>query len=282
MTDTYQSLRAEFRSIIEKNLASDFELGRVQLKPFRRSVYKNKASLVFYKYMIADYYSIRNIETDTLVLVNPVRFNDVFEGIPYFIDDDDLRKSDIIRDSAVITCFCEEGNDLLMFAHYAQSFTGMCVQYDFGLLDESSSVLSNLFPVLYEKEPSKLKGIDRLAEIIDLHYTALRNGNLSLHKLTDIISYFIHKPDVWAYENEWRIIIPAGVLDGAKKDIHFVRNFDCIKKVFLGYRMDKVKREHVLEIISKKNESRLDDNRIEVYDTNLGGNSYSLITNKVL
>lgn len=63
----------------------------------------------------------------------------------------------IIRNSAMVTCFTENKNHLLIFAHYADSYKGVCIQYDLSLLDDNvyHGVSSYLFPVIYSDRGSK-------------------------------------------------------------------------------------------------------------------------------
>lgn len=101
-----------------------------------------------------------------------------------------------------VSCFTERPDNMLMWAHYADKHTGICVEYNFGKLF-SGSPSSLLFPVNY----TKCRPIIPLEKIIDF-----TEGNMTVNKenlnliLSDIMESLIAKSDIWQYEKEWRLI----------------------------------------------------------------------------
>ncbi|WP_252244444.1 MULTISPECIES: DUF2971 domain-containing protein [unclassified Clostridium] len=289
MKNIKENLKKTFFQLIDNNLKRKEQLTKNYLKPYRKDLWQGYRNLKFYKYTNADYYSIRNIETGSIALKNCSEFNDIFEGIPSFKSNKDLQDSDLIRKSAAITCLCEEANNLLMFAHYANSYSGICIEYDFSLLSEKSmNILDYFFPVLYVDSPSNLEKIQELICGIESHINAINNNKLSFKKLHDIISFFIHKPSVWDYEKEWRIVVPIeqyknifGENYDASKKVYVLKDFDCISKIYLGKNIEPIKRDHIIEIVKRKNTERRDIASIELFETALDGSQYKLNLNKI-
>lgn len=112
------------------------------------------------------------------------------------IDDDDLqalllnRSQEILQkhaqeflDQRGVACFSEVNDDLLMWSHYADRYTGYCLgfntQYD---------PFSRIQPVEYS---------DAMPEI-DAVSSMIRN------EYSEMLKLFLTKSSSWAYEREWR------------------------------------------------------------------------------
>lgn len=101
-----------------------------------------------------------------------------------------------------VVCFSSSGWDnQLMWAHYANSYSGICVEYDFEKMNE---FIGFMYPVEYFKERPTVTlkdfGIDKLETD--------ENGKLitSETNMSAIFSYLLAKNECWKYEAEWRII----------------------------------------------------------------------------
>ena len=84
-----------------------------------------------YRYSKADYYNIRNIETQRIHLSPNGILNDAYEGFanPYSVEDGFL-DNPYLEDMAYMSCFSEDNDNLLMWAHYGDNHRGICVEYD--------------------------------------------------------------------------------------------------------------------------------------------------------
>lgn len=283
----YDGLRRKCEAVIEKNL-SGTEL--LNIKDFRddyvRAI-RAENDLVFYKYFAPTDYAISNLKTNTIACSNPNEFNDVFEGMVTSLNDEKAEEVRAIiaeiSDAVSISCFSEKWDNLLMYAHYADKFTGFCVEYDFSYILQQYSYCY-FFPVLYQSKPSPLAQMQKLRQDIRKHTDAVSNGTLSLEKADDIISYFIHKADIWSYEKEWRFIIPAPQYrnffndDSITPKHHFLANFDCVSAVFLAPNIAEDRKGQICDIIAHKNIVRLAKGRktISVYQTTISDHDYSL------
>lgn len=237
-----------------------------------------------FRYSDADYYNIRNIETETLMLSNIGNMNDIFEGLSGIVDIETINNLQGLEDIAFIKSFSENANDFLMWSHYGNDFKGICVEYDFSSLNDS--LLYHLFPVIYSRERYPMhtfgNSINELYEI----KKANREGYYPdlYESLLDIMALFLKKSNCWEYENEWRIIATYPQIHNDVSDFSDMSKINeadvlyqlkgrrinikgCIKRIYLGPRISCEKREHIKEIAT-----RLGLN--ELYQLNLSRTKY--------
>lgn len=146
-----------------------------------------------------------------------------------------------LKNTFRISCFTTDPYSQLMWAGYANCHKGFCVEYTILPNDEKyEKIYKNLFPVVYCKtRPNMTK---RLA--------SLQNKYISEETLWNI--YFhgaLRKSLDWAYQNEWRLLMPKR----NKKECDNNIVFFPITKVFLGNRMDSKIRKEIIEICNYKN-----------------------------
>jgi Protein of unknown function (DUF2971) len=126
-----------------------------------------------------------------------------------------------------ITCFSEKNDDLLMWSHYADKSTGMCLEFD-----TSFSPFEKVVPVKYVEEmptlpitPSLLDGdIDTVQELYCVKSTA------------------------WAYEREWRGI-------HQQRDTAFTYESKCLKGIYFSDKTPDELVEIVCLILRGQNET---------------------------
>ena len=99
-----------------------------------------------------------------------------------------------------IECFAQNPTDILMWSHYANKHTGICVEYDFSKL---FSTLSDafIFPVYYTNQ----RPLIDIEKMYDISTKSINTSNYS-EWMPDIIKSFIVKSEEWKKEKEWRII----------------------------------------------------------------------------
>ena len=296
MRDEYEVLRKKCKILIDNNLQTDNFLNIKAFRDFHRDMLRIKG-LKFYRYYSPTEFSFNSLKYDTLGCRNPKYFNDIYEGM---ISSKDGYSPSIVKpiiekacDSVSIVCFSEVWDNLLMYAHYADSFRGFCVEYNLEFMAKYVP-LTYLFPVLYQNRPSKLARITELSEQVDRVSNALTNGKLNLLKIDDLVSYFIHKSDIWEYEKEWRFIIPLsqfwnyfqykGANNNDNNGFHDIKNFDCISAVYLGANASEDTKNTIKEIILDKNDKRNRSMRpaILVFETHIKDSSYSLERDQIL
>lgn len=293
MSQNYDKLRECCKSVVDRNFQTTDMLNIKMFTKDYANFFRTENGLKFYKYYKPTYHAIRNFETDMLMCSNPKAFNDIFEGMVISSELKPEVVRSIIRDICnvvSISCFSETWDNLLMYAHYTDSFKGFCIEYDFDYIKNEIPWIY-FFPVIYQSKPSSLAQIKKLKLDIDCVIDEINNKKLVLTKLDDIISYFIHKANTWSYEKEWRFIIPVtqfwnyfGNYD-LKADRHFIHDFDCVSAVYLAANIDTLHKKHICEIVNRKNEVRKSKGSgkkpIVIYQTRIAESEYALVAEQL-
>lgn len=95
-----------------------------------------------------------------------------------------------------VCCFSESSDSALMWAHYADSNKGICIEYDFNQLPCQHSYRNMIFPVAYSVSPVMVN--DLLSQEKNKEY------KYSLD--VGILCASLNKSSIWEYEREWRIL----------------------------------------------------------------------------
>lgn len=165
---------------------------------------------MYYKYKSWNPNTKRILESASLFYSEGSAFNDVFEC---FIKPEENSKigghSNITltaRSNFRILCLSKSRNHQLMWAHYAESYKGVCFQFDFTTEDRH---FGRPLPINYSEHPP---------EITDLE----------ISQKSDISKkVFFYKHTLWSYENEYRIQIP-----NSEKEVPF--DPKSLKSIFIG------------------------------------------------
>ncbi len=108
-------------------------------------------------------------------------------------------------------CLSAKNNDLLMWAHYADSYRGVCLEFDTAKLADSIDVA--LVPVRYEERYPQVDFLFNMDELT--------------------IQQVLTKAKVWDYEEEYRFISPFQIPNQQPFDI------SALKAIILGCKCDK-------------------------------------------
>lgn len=140
-----------------------------------------------------------------------------------------------------VSCFTESPYSILMWAHYANSHKGFCIEYEVPPYGEPYiQLFHNLLPVIYS---------DERISILDQCVRSLQPPGLTQDILWDIFRYgLLMKSLDWKYQNEWRLIS----CDSMLSDENYNCKFFKIKKVFWGNKMDHRSRLKIIEICKQK------------------------------
>jgi hypothetical protein len=136
-----------------------------------------------------------------------------------------------------VACFSETYENMLMWAHYAGNFTGLCFGYSTNGLLKGLPNGTVLVRLAYLDQPPRLS----TSHVNDLAGTARR-----------ILS---QKQYNWSYEREWRVLAGIGELNYGKHQ--------ALREIYFGTRMPKDARELFISIVRGTN--------IQVYDMELSG-----------
>lgn len=204
------------------------------------------------------------LENLKLMLKNPTIFNDPydfyeglisFEKIPKIfleeliktkesyknLTENEVRKAfvDIAYPKQIeqqgISCFSEKGDNMLMWSHYSNSHTGICIGFDIVKLYYGLNLKQNQKSALI-----RVKYNDNLEPI---EYFENKN--------TAIFNLFRTKAKCWNYEKEVRLTIFPMSFDNEKRElIDF--NTDSIERIYLGSKIDKNDEEFIINYCTEK------------------------------
>lgn len=123
-----------------------------------------------------------------------------------------------------VCCFSQENSSTLMWAHYADSNKGICIEYDFNKLPISNLLRKSVFPVVYTQKP-----IDTTDLISD---TGKQVYQYSFD--AGILCSAINKASIWQYEQEWRIVwvFPS---TGEKDQRLTINSLIMPSRIYFGY-----------------------------------------------
>ncbi|MDF0717399.1 DUF2971 domain-containing protein [Muricauda sp. 334s03] len=140
--------------------------------------------------------------------------------------------------------------DELLWAHYANSHKGFCIEYDLEVLlknDGKNHVHS--FPVVYSKEPPSIGFLD-----------IIRN------KQNDLIKKFaFYKSKRWEYEQEHRIVT-------SKKGLNSY-DYKALKSIYFGLKTSASDKNQIINLLKERG--------VNFYQIELEKNSYSFKAVKV-
>lgn len=100
-----------------------------------------------------------------------------------------------INSSFRVASLAADKKNRLMWAHYAADHTGFCIEYDYN----KASLLNLPAPVIYSTNRIKIPWA-----------VMLSNSTENIRKATQCyMKALLVKDEAWAYEQEWRVIIPS-------------------------------------------------------------------------
>ena len=157
-----------------------------------------------------------------------------------------------------VSCFSASGwNNQLMWSHYANSYTGICVEYDF---EKIKDFIGFVHPVSYTTVRPTLSMADLGIAAVDLKSKdRLVKEDVDVER---IISYLCCKNKCWQYEDEWRIINI-----GEENTPQFIK-LPCVKSITFGPNVDSLCKRLLLEVCKSKG--------ISCYDLRLNHENYGV------
>ncbi|SHG90699.1 DUF2971 domain-containing protein [Marivita hallyeonensis] len=162
------------------------------------------------------------------------------------------------RQKTLIACFSEINDNILMWSHYADSHSGVCLI--FGVTDQDDHFANEYLPmsIIYSDDRPEITTID----VIKFTNQDELKGKFDEDRDRIFDALVRQKPCVWEYEKEWRIQHKSE--DGSA--YYHVPSIE-LKGMILGLRMDKDVRTSVIERYSS---------RLELFQTNTEKNTYKI------
>lgn len=142
----------------------------------------------------------------------------------YFLEESRLKFRALEYLGTYICCLSTKFDSTLMWAHYAGSNTGICIEYDFNASNLNSLQKSMIFPVAYSQNPADIS--DLLADDRCKVYTYPLEAA--------ILCAALNKAIVWNYENEWRLVLVLPT-EKPQKRFETIMAPSIPKSVILGY-----------------------------------------------
>ena len=212
--------------------------------PVETKRYFNKETFIAFALLAKSYH---NVEIEEKVLVDALKMDDLLESLEKkVLEIRDKTYIPFIKDflsKLTVTCFSASGWDnQLMWSHYASSYSGICVEYDF---EKMHDFIGFVFPVEYSSERPTLSlkdlGLDKFEKD--------ENGNWQAGEtnISAILSYLLAKNKCWDYEEEWRIINQG---DEPNKPV-FV-DVPFVKSVTLGLNVDDLCKHLIWDVCKEK------------------------------
>lgn len=124
-----------------------------------------------------------------------------------------------------ISCFSETHENVLMWAHYAGNYTGMCLAYSTNDLIAGLPNHVSLVRLAYVDEPPLI------------YPSHVRNTSNAAARILSQKKYN------WAYEREWRVFGPVGQVSIGRRQ--------AIKAIYFGSRVNLRHRQRVLTRIQR-------------------------------
>ena len=181
------------------------------------------------------------------------RFKEFISGL---LKDNAMREKQFREDNANygICCFTPDWDNLLMWAHYGDSHSGICIEYDISNCDDEFYI--NFFPVEYVPNRISINS----DEIND-------DGSPNQLKMTHKnFRYLLCKSTEWEYEKEWRNII---YIDGdPKNDENRKIKSPIVKAIYFGINCKESDKKYIKEKIT--------DPRIKFYDLRTNIKDYKI------
>lgn len=139
-----------------------------------------------------------------------------------------------------VSCFTTNPMSQLMWGgSYADEHRGFCVEYSIINDNQYEDLLFNIKPVIYTMKRHPVT--QELLESYD------KNWNEA--SLRDVyINGVLRKSIDWAYQNEWRLVLPPQ----KTSQRGFTKLFFPISKVYLGNRMSSDRRKTIIDTCKKK------------------------------
>lgn len=238
-----------------------------------------------YRYSKADAWNLCNLSLQQLSLSPVGRLNDMYEGVPIG-KADNLSALDrkILKEIVYMTCFSEDCDNSLMWAHYADSSQGMCVEYDLSLLDRDHPIFNCLFPIFYTSKRyirSSLSDIAAAQWGFQYNCEGKMYGDEAERELEGVEILYLTKGESWSYEKEWRILVPKYKMIHLEHPVfeNGTVPFACATKVLLGPRMSSDMKRFIKNIVAEIAEQRKKANLdipIDVKEMKMQDDGYTL------
>lgn len=222
--------------------------------------YLNKDAFLVFALVVKDYQT-ENIDEKTIVdaLKMEEALKDLEKVVVNLRDETYLPFLKDFLSKLTVTCFSASGWDnQLMWSHYANSYSGICVEYDFERMDK---FIGFMCPVKY----STIRPTISLKDLGLTKFEKDENGELITEEVNvnAILSHLLAKNKCWSYEEEWRLIN----VEGEPYTPLFIY-VPFVKSITLGLDLDDICKQLLWDVCQERG--------IECYQLIINPSDYSL------
>ncbi len=222
--------------------------------------YLTKEAFLIFALMIKDY---KNDEIEESTIVETLKMEDVLKELEVVVTNSrDNIYLPFIKDflsKLTVSCFSASGWDNhLMWSHYANCYSGICVEYDFENMNE---FIGFMYPVDY----SDIRPTVSLKDMGLNKFEKDAEGNLITDEVNikAIFSYLLKKNKCWSYEEEWRLVN----VEGEPYTPLFI-NAPFVKSITIGLNLDNMCKQLLWDVCQERN--------IECYQLIINASDYTL------
>lgn len=156
------------------------------------------------------------------------------------VHDDFVVKLEDFLSTLTISCFSASGwQNQLMWSHYANSYAGICVEYDFNQMNQ---FIGFVYPITYDANRPTVSLQDLGIKGYDIEHGLIYDSP----NMEQIFTYLLTKNECWRYEEEWRVIN----IGEANKPMFVDTPF--VKSITFGPKIDKVCKRLLLDVCLEK------------------------------
>ena len=163
-----------------------------------------------------------------------------------------------------ISCFSSSGwSNTLMWAHYANSYAGICIEYDLTRMD---SFVGFIYPVEYSKKrPTlSLKDVGINNKLLGIE----ESKTMTNEQIANIMAYLLVKDTCWNYEDEWRFL-DIGDKEQTCQSVYF----PYIKSITFGSKINTTHKDLLIDVCKSQ--------KIDCYDLILSSEDFSMTREKI-
>jgi len=222
--------------------------------------YLTKEAFLIFALMIKYY---KNDEIEESTIVETLKMEDVLKELEVVVTNSrDNIYLPFIKDflsKLTVSCFSASGWDNhLMWSHYANCYSGICVEYDFEKMNE---FIGFMYPVDY----SDIRPTVSLKDMGLNKFEKDAEGNLITDEVNikAIFSYLLKKNKCWSYEEEWRLVN----VEGEPYTPLFI-NAPFVKSITIGLNLDDMCKQLLWDVCQERN--------IECYQLIINASDYTL------
>lgn len=222
--------------------------------------YLTKEAFLVFALMIKDY---KNEEIEESTIVETLKMEDVLKELEVVVTNSrDNIYLPFIKDflsKLTVSCFSASGWDNhLMWSHYANCYSGICVEYDF---EKMTEFIGFMYPVDY----SDIRPTVSLKDMGLNKFEKDDEGNLITDEVNikAIFSYLLKKNKCWSYEEEWRLVN----VEGEPYTPLFI-NAPFVKSITIGLNIDDMCKQLLWDVCQERN--------IKCYQLIINASDYTL------